>query len=197
MTQPMLVVTSHDDGRNAKVTLWPDRIERVREKSRTSLSRARQDTEVTPVRSVSSVQAKKDGIRYTKVIVFASGNNIEFRLGHDEAQRFKDALMHLVLNGGGRHYEQAAPVAAQAAAAPEDPMVRLERIVKLKDAGVLSDEEFSAQKAAILGGGQGEAPIGAWHPDPLGRHQLRYFDGSSWTPNVSDHGVTSQDATGL
>lgn len=34
---------------------------------------------------------------------------------------------------------------------------------------------------------------GAWHPDPAGRHQLRWFDGSSWTPSVSDDGVTSTD----
>jgi len=25
-----------------------------------------------------------------------------------------------------------------------------------------------------------------WHPDPLERHQLRYFDGEQWTPHVVD-----------
>lgn len=33
----------------------------------------------------------------------------------------------------------------------------------------------------------------AWHPDPGGRHELRYWDGSSWTDHVSDNGVTSLD----
>jgi hypothetical protein len=94
---PLLVVTSHDEGRNASVRLWPDRIEREKARSRTSLSRARQDTEVTPVKAVSSVQTKKDGLRFTKVIVFATGNTIEFRLSHDEAHRFRDAVMALVL----------------------------------------------------------------------------------------------------
>lgn len=31
----------------------------------------------------------------------------------------------------------------------------------------------------------------AWHPDPTGRHELRYWDGSQWTEHVSDRGVQS------
>ena len=37
------------------------------------------------------------------------------------------------------------------------------------------------------------AAAGAWHPDPAGRHELRYFDGASWTEHVSDQGVASTD----
>lgn len=33
-----------------------------------------------------------------------------------------------------------------------------------------------------------------WHPDPYGKHQLRYFDGTSWREMVSDDGVQSVDA---
>lgn len=29
----------------------------------------------------------------------------------------------------------------------------------------------------------------AWHPDPTGRHELRYWDGAQWTDHVSDQGV--------
>ncbi len=32
-----------------------------------------------------------------------------------------------------------------------------------------------------------------WSPDPLGRHQYRYWDGSQWTEHVSDDGVVSTD----
>ena len=32
-----------------------------------------------------------------------------------------------------------------------------------------------------------------WHPDPLGRHQLRYFDGEQWTPHVVDGNDVSFD----
>ena len=34
-----------------------------------------------------------------------------------------------------------------------------------------------------------------WLPDPSGRHQLRYWDGSAWTANVSDGGNQSTEPT--
>jgi uncharacterized protein YxjI len=36
----------------------------------------------------------------------------------------------------------------------------------------------------------------AWHPDPTGRHQLRYWDGAAWTDHVSDQGVAGTDPVG-
>jgi hypothetical protein len=33
-----------------------------------------------------------------------------------------------------------------------------------------------------------------WKADPTGRHQFRYWDGSSWTENVADAGVQARDA---
>ena len=32
-----------------------------------------------------------------------------------------------------------------------------------------------------------------WHPDPMGRHELRYWDGTAWTDHVSNNGITGQD----
>jgi hypothetical protein len=32
-----------------------------------------------------------------------------------------------------------------------------------------------------------------WNPDPTGRHEYRYWDGSTWTDDVSDNGITSVD----
>ena len=32
-----------------------------------------------------------------------------------------------------------------------------------------------------------------WHADPLGRHELRLWDGSRWSGEVSDRGVISKD----
>jgi uncharacterized RDD family membrane protein YckC len=32
-----------------------------------------------------------------------------------------------------------------------------------------------------------------WAPDPLGRHEYRYWDGAQWTEHVSDGGVVSAD----
>lgn len=134
---------SHESGRNSTVTLYADRLERVKAKKLTALSNAAQDTEVTPVRAVSSVQAQKDGIAFTKVTVYASGNNIEFRFSHGEAQRFKDALMGLVLKG-------SQPAAAVAAPVQPDVMDQLKKLGELRDAGVLTPEEFDAKKADLL-----------------------------------------------
>ncbi|HJQ06249.1 MAG TPA: AIM24 family protein [Nocardioides sp.] len=32
-----------------------------------------------------------------------------------------------------------------------------------------------------------------WHPDPTGRHELRYWDGTQWTEHISDQGVVGAD----
>lgn len=136
---------SHDEGRNADVTLYRDRIERVKAKKFGSMSGAAQDVEMTPMRSVSSVQAKKDGLAYTKVTVFASGNNIEFRLFHNEAAQFRDALQQLLL-------EPAPPASAPVAAAPAAPDLadQLRKLAELRDAGILTDDEFATKKADLL-----------------------------------------------
>ena len=35
-----------------------------------------------------------------------------------------------------------------------------------------------------------------WQPDPSGRHEYRYWDGSTWTDDVSDAGMTAVDPLG-
>ena len=89
---------SHEAGRNAEVTLFRNRIERVKQRSRASFSKAHQEVEVTPMKSVTSVKTKKDGISRTKVTVYASANAIDFRFEHAEAQAFKEAVMRLILD---------------------------------------------------------------------------------------------------
>lgn len=134
---------SHEEGRNATVTLYADRIERVKERSMASLSRAKQDTEVTPLRSVSSVQAKKDGILWTKVTVYASGNNIDFRFHHEEAQEFKNEIQRLLLDPAKSGPPSTPPPAV-------DPLDQLKKLGELKNAGIISDEEFEAKKKQLL-----------------------------------------------
>lgn len=90
--------SSHEAGRNAEVTLYRNRIERVKQRSRASFSKAHQEVEVTPMKSVTSVKTQKDGITRTKVTVYASANAIEFRFEHAEAQAFKEAVMRLILD---------------------------------------------------------------------------------------------------
>jgi uncharacterized protein YxjI len=35
-----------------------------------------------------------------------------------------------------------------------------------------------------------------WYPDPYGRHEVRYFDGTQWTEHVASHGRQSTDQPG-
>lgn len=141
---------SHEDGRNSDVTLYRDRIERVRQKKIGSLSRAKQDAEVIPMRAVSSVQAKKDGFAFTKVTVFASQNTIEFRLRHDDAQRFKAAITDLIV-AQSPEVPAAPPTPAGTPPAASSVGDELKKLAELRDAGVLTQDEFAAQKAKLLG----------------------------------------------
>lgn len=42
-----------------------------------------------------------------------------------------------------------------------------------------------------------QTPVAAqptgWFPDPSGRHQLRYWDGTAWSQHVADNGVMATD----
>jgi hypothetical protein len=139
--------TSHDEGRNAVITLYQDRIERRRGAKLSPLSFARQDMEETPLRAISSIGARKDGIR-TKVTIYASGNNIVFRFDHNEAERFRRVLGPLIRGG-----HSAAPTAPQPAGPAPAPSLaeQLRDLAALRDEGVLTDDEFAAQKAKLLG----------------------------------------------
>ncbi|WP_421119010.1 DUF2510 domain-containing protein [Aquihabitans daechungensis] len=50
-----------------------------------------------------------------------------------------------------------------------------------------------APYAPQAGGRPGPVGPAGWHPDPAGRHQYRWFDGSRWTEHVGDDGVASTD----
>ena len=54
-------------------------------------------------------------------------------------------------------------------------------------------EAAAATTASVSATGASPSP-GAWHPDPSGRHELRWWDGTRWTEHVSDRGATSTDA---
>ena len=144
----IFVGISRDAGRNAQVTLYPNRVERVKAKSFGAMSRANQDHEVTPIKAISSVQAKKDGHR-TKVIVYASGNEIEFRFSHREAVQFREHLMRLMLTDHPpAHLAPPAPPPPHSTVSPAD---QVREFAKLRDEGLISPEEFDAKRREILG----------------------------------------------
>ncbi len=50
-----------------------------------------------------------------------------------------------------QQYANAAPPPAADGGVSDDTVAQLERLAKLKEQGILTDEEFTAQKAKILG----------------------------------------------
>jgi len=54
-------------------------------------------------------------------------------------------------DGSGVGQTASAPIAAAPPAAPADPIEQLAKLDALRQSGALSDEEFAAQKARVLG----------------------------------------------
>ncbi|MFF7969747.1 SHOCT domain-containing protein [Streptomyces sp. NPDC007905] len=164
---------SHIEGKNADVAIHHDRIEWARSRGlsgkkltagfltggvsllATGVRGGDAGTEMIPMKSVSSVVTKRDGLMFTKVVVVASGNTINFRVPHDAAPGIKSLLTDLIL---GRYPAPGpAPVATPypTPAAPPTPRTatpveQLQQLAQLREAGILSEEEFTAKKAEIL-----------------------------------------------
>lgn len=111
MSDALMTFTSHIAGKNAKVRLYPDRIEW----SRAGVSAGKltagvmtgglsmlatgirnKDTDMIPVRSINGVSTKKEML-HTTVNVMTPGNVIGFRVSHGEAAKVKDAIQRLML----------------------------------------------------------------------------------------------------
>lgn len=106
---------SHIAGKNARVRIYRDRIEWELKRgvsggkitagiltgglslAATGVKNGKAGTEMIPVRSVTSVATKRDGLRNTIVSVITAGNTIDFRVSHAEAKQVTDVLNRLML----------------------------------------------------------------------------------------------------
>jgi hypothetical protein len=82
----------------------------------------------------------------------ATRNVVNRHAAQKNVEAYSDAMQDV--QGQPVAYAQPAPAAAAPAAAPaaqDDTISQLERLGALKDQGVLTEEEFQAQKAKILG----------------------------------------------
>lgn len=161
-TAPLLAFTSHISGKNARVQIYPDRIEWDLARGvsggkitagvltgglsllATGVKNGKAGSEMIPVRSISSVTSKRDGMLNTIVSVITSGNTIDFRVSHSEAKQIRELLNNLMLN------PPAASAPAPAQSAGVDIGAQLQQLAALRDAGVLSDAEFQAKKTELL-----------------------------------------------
>ena len=105
--KPLYEFTSHVDGKNAKVQIWPDRIEWTR----SALSAVKvmtgigfingfrnKDTDMIPIKQVTSVTSKKGLGMNTVVHVHTAGGGVEFRVSHSEATKARETLNRLILD---------------------------------------------------------------------------------------------------
>lgn len=69
------------------------------------------------------------------------------------------------------------------------------RIAQMQAAEAQAAAALAQREAAQRAGQIAATAMDAaqWHPDPMERHELRYWDGSDWTDSVSDNGVVAAD----
>lgn len=61
------------------------------------------------------------------------------------------------------------------------------------NSGKMLDRFRELATASLSPIGDSTSVPAAWHPDPYGRHETRYWDGQVWTGDVANSGVTSSD----
>jgi hypothetical protein len=81
------------------------------------------------------------GVARTAVIA-GTATAVSNRVSRRQANRWS--------NQEEQQYAEPAPAPAPAAPAAPDMITQLEQLADLKDKGILTDEEFAAQKAKIL-----------------------------------------------
>ncbi|WP_313624248.1 SHOCT domain-containing protein [Microbacterium sp.] len=176
--RPIIELESHIDGRNAKVRLWADRLEWERPRGvsggkitagvltggvsllATGVKGGKDEHDMVLLKHVTNVTSRKDGLKYYAVDVQTSAgaavNTITFRVSRDEAAQFRSAILGAMQEQEAKAsapvvVQAAAPIAAPApAAAAPDLTAQLQQLAALREAGVLTEEEFAAKKADIL-----------------------------------------------
>lgn len=55
------------------------------------------------------------------------------------------------------------------------------------------DLSVAAASMSTMANNPAGGPAAGWYPDPVGRHQVRWWDGARWTERVADDGVEAID----
>ena len=104
-----------------------------------------------PYDKISSVQTSS-GMVGGSITIYASGNKAEIKdiYPKQRSGEIGDYIRQRI-GGGGHAAPAAAPTAASAAPpTPDTPVEQLKKLGELRDAGILTPEEFDAKKAEIL-----------------------------------------------
>jgi hypothetical protein len=91
-------------------------------------------------------------------VVAGTASSVAGRVQRHQARKFADSDAQIAADRERAYEEQMAPQAqypqaapAPAAAPQPDVIEQLKQLAELKNQGILTDEEFAAQKARVLG----------------------------------------------
>jgi len=87
------------------------------------------------------------GVARTAVVA-GTATAVSGRVQRRQAEKYTDRDAQIYADRNAAYQQQVAPAPAAAPAA--DPIAQLKDLAQLHDQGVLTDDEFAAQKAKIL-----------------------------------------------
>jgi hypothetical protein len=80
----LMAFRSHIEGRNATVTVFPDRIEWTRNRLM-----GRRDTNTIMMRSVTGIKTHKSGLTYTEVEIVSGASSVVMRVSKAQAENLR------------------------------------------------------------------------------------------------------------
>jgi len=91
------------------------------------------------------------GVARTAVVA-GTATAVSGRVQRRQAERFAERDAQIYRQQEAAYYDQAPPPATPAAAPAPDPIQQLKDLAALRDQGILTEQEFAAQKSRILAG---------------------------------------------
>jgi hypothetical protein len=86
-------------------------------------------------------------------VVAGTASAVNGRVQRRQAEKFAERDAQIAADRQQAYAQQTAPAPAPAAAPPDDDrLARLQQLADLRSSGVLTEEEFAAEKARILRG---------------------------------------------
>lgn len=168
---PLYEIMASNEGKNARVCLWSDRLEW--EKARgisgakviaglatggvslvaTGIRGGKDAFDMLPLSAITSLSLRKDGMNHQMVVVQTAGGVIEFRVSRANAADFRLAVISQMqasaANPAKVEIQNQGPPQAQAIPS-FDLADQIQKLASLRDAGILTEDEFQAKKTQLL-----------------------------------------------
>ena len=168
---PLYEVMASNEGKNARVCLWSDRLEW--EKSRgissakviaglatsgfsllaTGIRGGKDAFDMLPLSAITSLSLRKDGVNHQVVVVQTAGGLIEFRVSRSNAADFRLAVINQMQVAAATPTKvevQNQVSAPPLSGVPFDLADQLQKLASLRDSGILTEDEFQAKKTQLL-----------------------------------------------